>query len=91
MPVTPPAALLLESFDKIGDELFDVVGTLAERRKVDRVDVEPVEEVAAESSLPRSRVSRFLLVAAMTRTSVLMTSLPPTRVNSPSCSTRQRG
>ena len=49
---------------------------------------EPVVEVLAEAALPRSRACRSLLVAATTRTSTLMVSLPPTRSISLSCSTR---
>ena len=44
------AAFLLELFGKEGDELIDVIRPVAKRGKDDRVDIQSVEEVAAELS-----------------------------------------
>ena len=66
----------------------DVRRALAQRRHLERDDVQPVVEVLAELAPPRPSACRLRLVAAMTRTSTLMVSLPPTRSNSCSCRKR---
>ena len=70
------------------DEQGDVFAPLAQRRQLDRDDVQPVEEILAERAvgdhLPRDRE----LVAAMTRTSTLIVCASPSGSNSRSCSTR---
>ena len=65
-----------------------VAAAIAQRRQLDRDDIETIEEVLAEApcliSAPRSR-----FVAAMMRTSTLSVSLPPTRSNVFSCRNRR--
>ena len=60
---------------------------LAQRRHEDREDVEAVVEILAERA-GRDRLLQSLLVAAISRTLTLMVSVPPSRSNSRSCSTR---
>ena len=66
----------------------DVVLALAQRRHGDREHVQAKQEVAAEASLPH-RLVEVRLVAATTRASIFSVSVPPTRSNSPSWSTRR--
>jgi hypothetical protein len=52
-PADPPNALASLGgipFDQVFDEKRDVVRTLAERRHVDRKDVQPVEQIPPECS-----------------------------------------
>ena len=63
-------------------------GALAQRRHLDGDDVEAVVEVLAELPVARPSRCRSRFVAAMTRTSTLIVSLPPTRSNSRSCRKR---
>ena len=66
----------------------DVRRARAQRRHLDGDDVEPVVEVLAELAVARPSARRSRLVAAMTRTSTWIVSLPPTRSNSRSCRKR---
>ena len=79
--------LVLAPLDEVLDEQRDVLAALAQRRKLDREHREPVVEVLAEAPSAIAR-SRSRLVAATIRTSTLRVRVPPTRSNSPSCSTR---
>ena len=54
---------------EVRDQQRNVLAPLAQRRHVDRHDVQAVEEVLAEPARRRSPSSRFLFVAAITRTS----------------------
>ena len=72
--------------EEVIDEQRDVLAARAERRRGDRDDVEPVEEVLAEAPGGTS-ARRSRLVAATMRTSAFTVS-PPTGSYSPSCSTR---
>ena len=56
----------------------------------DREDVEPIEQVLAETALARSASSRSWCVAAMMRTSTLTGSLEPTRSKVISCKHAQQ-
>ena len=67
----------------------DVSRALAQRRELERDDVEPVVEVLAERALRDALPCRSRLVAATMRTSTLSVSLPPTRSNVRSCRTRR--
>ena len=66
----------------------NVLAALAERRQVDRDDVEAVVEIFAEPA-GRDGFLRSRFVAATRRTSTRRGPLEPTRSNSPSCSTRR--
>ena len=80
--------LLVVEVEEVRDQLGDVLAPLAQRRQVDRHDVEPVVQVLAEPALRALRSSRSRLLAAMTRVSTRMVCVSPTRSNSRSCSTR---
>jgi hypothetical protein len=74
------AVLVGVAAEEEGGELVDVARALAERGDLQRDDVEAVEEVFPELAL-RDALARSRLVAAITRTSTLRVSLPPTRSN----------
>ena len=75
------------TFEEVVDEQRDVVLAIAQRRQLNRDDVEAVEEILAE--LPSSIICRrSTLVAAMMRTSTLIVSMPPRRMKSRSWMTR---
>ena len=73
----------------MGGQERDVLGPLAQRRQVDLDHVEPVKEVFAELPL-LDLLLQERLVAATTRTSTSMLSVPPTRSNRRSWSTPQQ-
>ena len=74
---------------KNAGERGDVARAVAERRDLERDDVEAVVEVLAEAALARCAGCRSRFVAAMMRTSTLSVSLPPTRSNVRSCRKRR--
>ena len=67
----------------------DVVLPLAQRRHLDRDDVQAVVQVLAELARLATICVRSRLVAAMMRTSTRSVRVPPRRSNSCSCSTRR--
>ena len=77
-----------ERREEVAGQRAQVLGPLAERRQLDRHHVEPVVEVLAEAA----RRDRVLEVAVRGRDDAHVDAqrpaVPPTRWNSPSCSTR---
>jgi hypothetical protein len=73
--------------DEVLREQGNIVLAIAQRRQLHVDDVQAVEQILAEASLVH-QLRRSPLVAAMMRTSTLMTSMPPSRMNSRSCMTR---
>ena len=61
-------------------EQRNVLAPVAQRRDVDLDHVQPIIEIVAELALRDTSSARFLLVAAITRTSTLISCVPPTAV-----------
>ena len=78
------APRLLSCGEEVLGQELDVLPALAQRRQVDREHVQPIEQVLAQLALRATASSGRRLVAAMTRTSTLIGSSPPTRVTCPS-------
>ena len=75
MPVMLLLQPLVELLDDVRDEQRDVAGALAQRRDLQRHDVEPVEQVFAEVAA-RDLGSRSRFVAVTSRTSTLSVLMP---------------
>ena len=84
MPETKRPGLLLVVFEEVDDERVDVAGPLAQGRQLDGEDREAVEEVAAESALLDGARQIDVRRGDDAHVRACSTSLPPTRVNSPS-------
>jgi len=74
-------------FHEVLDQHRNILRPFAERRHLNRENVKPVKQVGSKRSAAMAAV-KSRLVAAMTRTSVGIIRLPPTRSNCRSCSTR---
>ncbi len=77
-----PAEFNVVLVDKEINQCRNVFFPVTQRRKFDLDHPEPIVEIFAEAASGTS-FSRFLLVAAIMRTSILMLSLPPMRPDLP--------